>query len=349
MLKKVKRPIDSKEFVLSNRKIPKNDYYDLMLIGQASYESNHIFGMDDFREGGALTNACALTTVLSNSVAVVGACNPVDIENLLYPLRSKFLKLFPIEKKHTLRQIYTALHIDDFISINVPYRGDKICTTDIPDVKARQYVFVDEFFGDVKMDTIVECSKKGNVGVTSSLFTNRVLKNGNVELHDYLHTKSIAKNITYFVGSQKEVAHLTRVEDYIRGAQILHHWGMKEVLVYSEKDCKIVLVDENGVIYESTVYKKDEIRGEIHLLSTILTAYASIRLTSDPIYALQFACAVATLKIHSFGPFRFEIYYVNLLLSRFYYTQNIPEGRIITSLVDTTPDRSLSIDFDPNK
>ncbi len=349
MLKKVKRPIDTKEFIESKRKIPTNDYFDVMLIGQASYESNHLFGMDDLREGGALTNACTLSTILSTSVAVVGACNINDVEALLYPIRSKYLRLFHIEKEHTLRQIYTAEHIDKYISVNVPYRGNKICSKDIPDVKTRQYVFVDEFFDDVKTDAIIACSQKGNVGITSSMLVNRVLKNGEIEKHDFLYTKKIANSITYFVATAEDIKHLTRVNDYKRGALILNQWGIKEVLVYNAIDNTMLLVTENKVLYESRVYKKDEIRGEIHLLSTILTAYASIRLTSDPIYSLEFSSAIATLKIHSFGPFRFPLYYINRVMSRFYFTQPIPDGVIPSSIVDTTIDRDIGIDLDPNK
>lgn len=151
-------------------------------------------------------------------------------------------------------------------------------------------------------DGIVELlSGKGKVAIDSQGYLREV-RDTQVFAVDWANKREILKNVYYLKANEEEMEVLTGHSEVEKAAEVLHEWGVQEVLITMGSRGSVVYDGQN--YYRIPAYEAKEVVDATGCGDTYITGYLYLRSKGESIEAAgNFGAAMATLKIEATGPF----------------------------------------------
>lgn len=170
----------------------------------------------------------------------------------------------------------------------------------VAEVTAKYYHLGALLADDFSVSFVEELSKKGKISIDCQGYLREV-RGTEVYAIDWLEKKKVLKYVDILKANEMEMKVLTGVTDVYQAAIMLNQWGVKEVLI-TLGSLGSVLYDGNQFVL--TPAFKANVVDATGCGDTYMAGYLYKRAKGETMQeAAQFAAAMATLKIESFGAF----------------------------------------------
>lgn len=208
------------------------------------------------------------------------------------------VKVFPSEHTVYFENIYSENR--DHRIQRVPQQADPFTLCEVGNIDARIFHLGSLLADDFSLNIIKTLSLKGAVSLDVQGFLRKV-DNVNVIPCDWKDKKEALKYVTILKANEAELETLTGQGDICTGAKLLYDWGVKEVVITLGSKGSVVYHDET--FYTIPAYKPLVINDATGCGDTYMAGYLYYRFKKKSIQQSgEFAAAMATLKIETFGP-----------------------------------------------
>ena len=283
-------------------KINIDNTYDAVIFGKLCKEVNfNYLGLKEKRPGGSLVYATSTCASCLNKVAIVPKLSSSD-KVMLESLYGRHVDLFPIYDEFS-QEIRNHIYEDDlgndYLLSYCYTQSAPFHVNDIPNLNTYYYIFPKGVYGDYDVDLIKECSLQGKVALDASTFLNYINEETHIlEFRDHHLIKDLCPYCDILKISHDECLKVTNADSIENACKILKSWGANEILVVNGKNLFLMDINDNFI--------SENIPCNLNLnytyIDTVcLVAYATARITSDPIFSLYNACVVGMSKIHRPG------------------------------------------------
>lgn len=300
--------------------LPKETKFDSVIFGIISkqYYEDYLDNVEE-RIGGPLIYANSACASNNSYVALVTKFSDEDSFMLDY-LNGKNSKIFHYNdtNSHCLTiKLKKINQTQEKAFVYYDLRTTTFNETNLPNVSAYNYLFLEGAIGDYDINLIKKCSELGDVALDGSAFINKV--DNTTGLLTYTEDNTIKEIIPYchyikFTSEESEL--LTGKTNVKEACEIIKSWGAQEIII-TKRDIVCVL-DKNGNYIEERIVEKPNLNYAF-LDTTVFVSYVNQRITSDPIYSLYCACAIGTLKLKRPGPLLCNRADIDHCLKFYYY------------------------------
>ncbi|MGM9759062.1 MAG: PfkB family carbohydrate kinase [Parabacteroides sp.] len=181
-------------------------------------------------------------------------------------------------------------------------KADPFTVEALQEVEAKIFHLGSLLADDFSLDVVKYLSGKGLVSADSQGYLREV-RDTNVFAVDWPEKREVLQYVHFLKANEHEMEVLTGSADARTAGQILHDWGVKEVL--------LTFGDMGSVVYDGTTfhpipaYQPKEVVDATGCGDTYMTGYLYQRSKGASIEeAGCFAAAMSTLKIEHSGPFK---------------------------------------------
>ncbi len=221
--------------------------------------------------------------------------------NVVEDLRSKGIDVDVMPSKHSVYFENIYGENQDNRTQRVLAKADPFTIDYLENTNAKIFHLGALLADDFSVEIIKYLSEKGLVSVDSQGYLREV-RDQNVFAVDWDNKREALKYIHILKVNEHELEALTGFTDIQKGSELLHEWGVKEVLV--------TLGSMGSVIYDGKSYSlipayiPNDVVDATGCGDTYMTGYLYRRAQNASIEdAGKFAAAMATIKIESLGPF----------------------------------------------
>lgn len=208
------------------------------------------------------------------------------------------VKNFPSEHTVYFENIYSGNR--DHRVQKVPQKADPFTLQEVDHIDAAIFHLGSLLADDFSPDMIRALSQKADVSLDVQGFLRKV-ENKNVIPCDWKEKKDALPYITILKANEAELETLTNESDIHKGAKLLHDWGVKEVVITLGSKGSVVYHDD--IFYNIPAYKPHVINDATGCGDTYMAGYLYYRFKKKSVrQAGEFAAAMASLKIETFGP-----------------------------------------------
>jgi sugar/nucleoside kinase (ribokinase family) len=166
---------------------------------------------------------------------------------------------------------------------------------------------------DIPVELIKTLAGKGKVSLDVQGYLREV-RGQDVFPVDWLQKKEALPYIHILKANETEMEKLTGESDVRTSAKMLADWGVKEVVITLGSKGSVIYAE--GIFYEIPAFKPNAVVDATGCGDTYMAGYLYQRSQGNSILdAGEFAAAMATLNIQSFGPFTGNENDVNELLA----------------------------------
>lgn len=154
---------------------------------------------------------------------------------------------------------------------------------------------------DIPVELIEHLSQKGKVSLDVQGYLREV-RGEDVFPLDWPEKLRALPHIFYLKANETEAEKLTGETDMHKSAQMLARWGVREVIITLGSKGSVIL--KEGIFYEIPAFQPTAVVDATGCGDTYMAGYLYQRSKGASIkHAGEFAAAMATLNIQSFGPF----------------------------------------------
>ena len=154
---------------------------------------------------------------------------------------------------------------------------------------------------DIPVNVIQTLAAKAKVSLDVQGYLREV-RNQNVYPVDWQAKQEALPHIHTLKANEHEMESLTGHSNVIDGAKILASWGVKEVVITLGSMGSVIYAE--GIFYNVPAYKPKVVTDATGCGDTYMAGYLYQRLKGTGIQESgEFAAAMATLKIETYGPF----------------------------------------------
>lgn len=209
------------------------------------------------------------------------------------------VKIFPSEHTVYFENIYSENR--DHRVQRVPQKADPFTMLEVDNIATRIFHLGSLLADDFSLDIIKALSQKADISLDVQGFLRKVDGYGNVIACDWKEKKEALQYITILKANETELETLTGERDIQKGAKLLHNWGVKEVVITLGSKGSVVYHEDR--FYTVPAYKPRVINDATGCGDTYMAGYLYYRFKKKSVQeAGEFAAAMATLKIETFGP-----------------------------------------------
>ncbi|RLG91411.1 MAG: hypothetical protein DRO16_00470 [Thermoprotei archaeon] len=274
---------------------------DVCAFGHITRESEEWYGhRREFIAGPPYFFSIALKR-LGNSVMVITKLNPKD-KYLLAELEKEGIPIVLKESSRTssFHTIY-GKSLDERI-IKVISVADPFTLDDLVCCQAARYIYLGPLtIRDFDLEFLIEARKKAPLILDVQGFTRRVVGD-KIEYVDWDWKHEGIKYVDIFKADSREARILTGLDNVVDALKKLLEWGVKEVLITSNKG---VYLGVKGLKIFFAPFIVDKIQGRVGRGDTCTAAYTHARLRGmDYKEAIIFAAAATSLKLGYQGPLK---------------------------------------------
>jgi len=257
----------------------KNTVY--MAGGTAIYFSNAIHQMD--------VEYVLVTAVANDEIASVES------------LRSKGISINLLPSAYTVYFENMYGENQDNRTQRVLQKADAFSVEQLAGVDAKIFHLGPLLADDIPVELIQTLAEKANVSLDVQGYLREV-REQDVYAIDWHAKQDALPYIHTLKANEHEMESLTGHRDVIAGAKTLAGWGVKEVVITLGSMGSVIYAD--GIFYEVPAYKPVAVTDATGCGDTYMAGYLYQRLKGTGIQqAGEFAAAMATLKIETYGPF----------------------------------------------
>ena len=270
----------------------KNTVY--MAGGTATYFSNAIHQMD--------VAYVLVTAVANDEIASVES------------LRSKGIGINLLPSSYTVYFENIYGENQDNRTQRVLQKADAFSVEQLAGVDAKVFHLGPLLADDIPVELIQTLAGKANVSLDVQGYLREV-REQDVYAIDWRAKQEALPYIHTLKANEHEMESLTGHRDVVAGAKILAGWGVKEVVITLGSMGSVIYAD--GIFYQVPAYKPVVVTDATGCGDTYMAGYLYQRLKGTGIQqAGEFAAAMATLKIETYGPFTGTEADVHALLKR---------------------------------
>lgn len=195
----------------------------------------------------------------------------------------------------------------------VSQKADAFGVDGMKNINAAVYHLGPLLADDIPVALIKELSSKGKVSLDVQGYLREV-RGQDVHPLDWAQKKEALPHIHILKANETEMEKLTGKSDVTESAKILADWGVKEVVITLGSKGSVIYADGN--YYTIPAFKPTAVVDATGCGDTYMAGYLYKRSKGNSIQdAGEFAAAMATLNIQSFGPFTGNENDVNQLLA----------------------------------
>lgn len=180
-------------------------------------------------------------------------------------------------------------------------KADPFVIDHLKDTEAKIFHLGALLADDFSIELIEYLSKKGLVSIDSQGYLREV-RNQNVYATDWKGKEEALQYVHFLKADKHELEALTGQKDITKGAELLHQWGVKEVLVTLGSQGSVIF--NMNSVFKIPAYVTDHVVDATGCGDTYTAGYLYKRVQNAGIEeAGCFAAALATIKIETLGPF----------------------------------------------
>lgn len=167
---------------------------------------------------------------------------------------------------------------------------------------------------DFPTEVVEYLSSKGRVSIDVQGYLREV-RDEKVYPIDWKEKLKVLKHTYYLKVNETEMETITGLKDAHEAAQLIHAWGVTEVIITLGSEGSLVYVDDK--FYEIPAYPPHEVVDATGCGDTYSAGYLYKRLQgATPTEAGKFAAAMCTIKLEHNGPFNRSIEDVEKIIKK---------------------------------
>jgi sugar/nucleoside kinase (ribokinase family) len=273
--------------------------YDIVCIG--NYTKDTIISPVGVKyvDGGAVNYAAHAANQLGLKVAVITRLARED-QRVIDKFVGSGIDCFPTytTASTTMKLEYPTTD-PDFRYLFVASTAGSITSTDVESIDTKAAVIGSSLRGEVGLDVIQTLRAKSVFLAADMQGFVRVLRDQKLIYESWGEMKETLVYLDVLKSDAVEAEALTGEADIYKAAKVFTHMGPKEV-VLTHKDG--VLLYYGGEYFQAGFYPA-VLNGRSGRGDTCIGAYTAMRLSKNPVDALNWAAAVTSLKMEKLGPF----------------------------------------------
>jgi sugar/nucleoside kinase (ribokinase family) len=232
---------------------------------------------------------------------LITALAPADMPSV-YALEEKGIDVTVLPSAHTVffENIYSGNQ--DHRTQRVVRQADPFTAAQLAGIEAGVFHLGPLLAGDIPVEVIRALAEKGKVSLDAQGYLREV-KDQKVLAIDWCDKIGGLQYIHTLKVNEYEMAVLTRQDDVRKGAQILHGWGVKEVVITLGSMGSVIYADQTFHTIPAYI-PTTSVVDATGCGDTYMAGYLYQRIKGASFQeAGEFAAAMATLKIEGSGPF----------------------------------------------
>jgi sugar/nucleoside kinase (ribokinase family) len=295
--------------------------YDILFVGHTATGEIADFGEPPHREaGGPAPYAAMAAAPCMKQIALLTRVAEKD-SHFLDPLRAAGVDIYtqPAETTTHVRIVHPSTNPDEREMILASSSGFfKI--DEIPQMEPCLAHLAGMSNQEFTMEFMMELKRRGfQLSLDMQSFVFQVDGTGHIRLRDTPEKKEIIRMADIVKLDVAEAKVLTGSDDLHRAAAIVEDWGCPETIITRSDG---VLAHVGGTDYFAPFTNKS-VAGRSGRGDTTIAAYLTQRMDHPAEYAIEFAAAMASIKMETPGPYRGTLEDV-LLRMRTQFTSHQP-------------------------
>jgi sugar/nucleoside kinase (ribokinase family) len=277
--------------------------YDLVFVGNASFDEIHPFSRPTHTVFGGALVMCSMATVWSGKrVAVITRMAEKDAHEL-DPLWKAGIDVYVTYTPETTR--HQAFHLSEDVDqrqIFIRANAGAFTLSDLPAIEPTHVHLAGLSDQEFTLDFMEGVSRLGfTLSADMQAFVRRAdSKTGNVSYADVPDCKRILALLEKVKFDVAEAQFFTGCAEIEQAAARIEEWGGREIMITRSDG---VLVRCEGTTYFER-FSNRGVEGRTGRGDTTFGSYLARRLDFDVPEALRFAAALASIKIERPGPFQ---------------------------------------------
>lgn len=193
-------------------------------------------------------------------------------------------------------------------------KADPFTIEQLEHVDAKVYHLGSLLSDDFSNEVVEYLAKKGKVSIDVQGYLREV-RDEKVYPIDWKDKLKVLKNTYYLKVNEIEMETITGLKDAHEAAELLHSWGVTEVIITLGSEGSLIYVDDT--FYEIPAYAPHEVVDATGCGDTYSAGYLYQRsLGATPTEAGKFAAAMCTIKLEHNGPFNRSIDDIHEIISK---------------------------------
>lgn len=193
-------------------------------------------------------------------------------------------------------------------------KADPFTIQQLEHVDAKVYHLGSLLSDDFSNEVVEYLAKKGKVSIDVQGYLREV-RDEKVYPIDWKDKLKVLKNTYYLKVNEIEMETITGLKDAHEAAELLHSWGVTEVIITLGSEGSLIYVDDT--FYEIPAYAPHEVVDATGCGDTYSAGYLYQRtLGATPTEAGKFAAAMCTIKLEHNGPFNRSIDDIHEIISK---------------------------------
>ena len=193
-------------------------------------------------------------------------------------------------------------------------KADPFTIQQLEHVDAKVYHLGSLLSDDFSNEVVEYLAKKGKVSIDVQGYLREV-RDEKVYPIDWKDKLKVLKNTYYLKVNEIELETITGLKDAHEAAELLHSWGVTEVIITLGSEGSLIYVDDT--FYEIPAYAPHEVVDATGCGDTYSAGYLYQRtLGATPTEAGKFAAAMCTIKLEHNGPFNRSIDDIHEIISK---------------------------------
>jgi sugar/nucleoside kinase (ribokinase family) len=287
--------------------------FDLVMLGHFARDLNVIDGVEKQESGGAVYFGSVAAAKTGAKVAVIARLNPRDF-NHLFELLKYGVEVFPQASAKTsgIKNVYQSSNMDQRTCTPIAFAGTYMMN-EIQNFPTKIFVLAGIMAKEVDLPLLKAIYGKypGKIAADLQGFM-RFIEGNNLVFHPWAEQAEGLKLITYLKCDSTESEVATGIKDIHEAGRKLKSMGPKEVILTHAKGVT-VFADEG--VFEAP-WQAKSMKGRTGRGDTTFASYLAKRLTVGPKEAVEWAAALASLKMETPGPFNRPLDEVKALLRK---------------------------------
>ena len=274
--------------------------FDLILVGAISKDENIYLDREERALGGAVTYGAFSAKRSGAVVGIVTQAAEKD-RHFLERFSDEQIRVWvsPTQKTTTIRNVYHSMDKEQRTCTCLA-AADPITPEYLPDISAKIIHAAALIRGEIPLQTLIAMRRIGKIGLDIQGFL-RVCRESRMVFEKSSEVVKALEWVTYLKTDAAEAKILTGKTDLAKAAVEMAAMGPKEVVI--SHNTSLVLFFE-GKIHKVPLTPR-KLDGRTGRGDTLFCSYLARRSKGDaPFEALQFAAALASLKLETPGPFR---------------------------------------------
>ena len=295
----------SRKYLLSRRKL-KNERkkrmkkkYDIVSIGHITNDVLNMMGKKTPFTGGAAYFSPYAVKKAGADVLVITKMAEKDTGSLDI-LRNAGIdvQVLPSKETTSIENIFVTEDQDNR-KLSLISLADSFTADEIPeDIEADVYHIAALFNGEIPDSMIEALSKRGKVAMDLQA-SLRYIGKEDVYFEDWKNKKKYLPYVHYVKADSLEIEVITGTADREDGAEMLHRWGGKEILITRKDE---VLVYDGKQFYRAP-FNSENLSGRTGRGDTCFMSYIAWRKNHSIDESVHFAAALTSIKMEKPGPF----------------------------------------------